>query len=94
MRECREETGWDVAVTGLFGSYSDPVTQVHRYDSTREVHFFDVVLSAALGERVGSPDRSAAACSEQERLRRRLVHGDGCSHDGVGGRHAQVVQEG
>ena len=28
-RECVEETGWTVRVTGLFGIYSDPQSQRH-----------------------------------------------------------------
>lgn len=34
-RECREETGWAVAVTGLYGVYSDPSTQMHCYRDGR-----------------------------------------------------------
>jgi 8-oxo-dGTP pyrophosphatase MutT (NUDIX family) len=31
LRECREETGWDISLRGLLGIYSDPATQVHRW---------------------------------------------------------------
>ena len=55
-RECLEETGWQVAVTGVLGVYSDPATQVHRYADGRLVHLFGVVLLAAAEVRVGVPD--------------------------------------
>ena len=55
-RECREETGWDVAVTGVFGVYSDPVTQIHRYGDGRLVHFVGVVFLAAAQTQIGVPD--------------------------------------
>jgi 8-oxo-dGTP diphosphatase len=55
-RECREETGWEVEVTSVFGVYSDPATQIHRYGTGRLVHFFGVVFLAAAHEQVGVPD--------------------------------------
>ena len=58
-RECREETGWDVDVTGVFGVYSDPSTQVHRYGDGRLVHFFGAVLLAAARCQVGVPGHEA-----------------------------------
>jgi 8-oxo-dGTP diphosphatase len=47
LRECREETGWEVTVTGLWGVYSDPSTQVHGYPDGRRVHFFGAVFLAS-----------------------------------------------
>jgi 8-oxo-dGTP diphosphatase len=47
LRECREETGWDVRLDGLLGVYSDPATQTHRYPSGDAVHFIGVVFLAS-----------------------------------------------
>lgn len=47
-RECLEETGWTVRVTGLFGIYSDPQTQRHTYPSGQQVQFLGVVFTAEL----------------------------------------------
>jgi len=60
-RECREETGWLVRVTGLFGAYSDPRSQMHVYPDGRGVHFFGVVLAAEVAEEVGRPDDEVVA---------------------------------
>lgn len=51
-RECREGTGGDFEVTDLFGVYSDPATQVHRYADGRLVHFLDTVLLATASDQV------------------------------------------
>ena len=59
VRECREETGWSVRVTGLLGLYSDPATQLHTYPDGDHVHFVGVVLTAELERRVGSRDGEA-----------------------------------
>jgi 8-oxo-dGTP diphosphatase len=56
VRECQEETGWDVAVTGVFGAYSDPETQTFTYASGRRVQFFGVVFLATALQQVGTPD--------------------------------------
>ncbi len=45
-RECLEETGWTVRVTGVLGLYSDPETQTHTYPSGERVHFVGVVFTA------------------------------------------------
>lgn len=55
-RECLEETGWLVEVTGVFGVYSDPATQMHVYPSGTRVHFVGVVFAVAVTEQVGRPD--------------------------------------
>jgi 8-oxo-dGTP diphosphatase len=55
-RECLEETGWQVHITGLFGVYSDPQSQMHAYPNGRRVHFVGVVFSAEVVEQVGRPD--------------------------------------
>jgi len=61
VRECREETGWLIRVTGLFGAYSDPRSQVHVYPDGRRFHFFGVVFTAAVTQEVGSPDDEVMA---------------------------------
>lgn len=62
-RECREETGWRVSVTGLYGVYSYPATQTHRYSDGRRAHFFGVVFLATLVEQVEDPDDEVAVSS-------------------------------
>ncbi|NUT34440.1 MAG: NUDIX domain-containing protein [Hamadaea sp.] len=59
IRECREETGWEVALRGLLGIYSEPATQLHRYPSGRAVHFVGVVFLGSPVRRVGEPDGEA-----------------------------------
>ena len=56
VRECREESGWDVRVDGLLGVYSDPATQVHRYPDGAQRHFVGVVVTAVAVRRAGAPD--------------------------------------
>ncbi len=56
LRECREETGWDVAIDGLLGIYSDPATQFHRYPSGNSVHFVGVVFLGSPLRQSGEPD--------------------------------------
>jgi 8-oxo-dGTP diphosphatase len=55
-RECLEESGWLVEVTGVFGVYSDPRTQMHVYPSGNRVHFVGVVFTATATESVGRAD--------------------------------------
>jgi ADP-ribose pyrophosphatase YjhB (NUDIX family) len=55
-RECREETGWSVHVTGLLGVYSDPSEQTHRYPDGNLVAFVGVIFEAKLDEQLGAPD--------------------------------------
>lgn len=59
-RECREETGWDVTVTGLLGVYSDPRPQTHRYPDGRFVQFAGVVFEGRLDSKVGEPDEEVS----------------------------------
>jgi hypothetical protein len=51
-----EESGWLVEVTGVFGVYSDPRTQMHVYPSGNRVHFVGVVFTATATESVGRAD--------------------------------------
>ncbi len=60
VRECREETGWDVSIHGLLGIYSDPATQTHRYPSGRTVHFVGAVFLGSPLHRVFEVDGEAA----------------------------------
>ncbi|TCC00174.1 NUDIX domain-containing protein [Micromonospora zingiberis] len=60
LRECQEETGWQVNLRGLLGVYSDPATQLHRYPSGLLTHFFGVVFLADPRHRVGEPDGEAS----------------------------------
>jgi 8-oxo-dGTP diphosphatase len=59
LRECREETGWVVAVDGLLGIYSDPATQTHQYPTGERVQFAGVVFEGRLLRRAGAPDGEA-----------------------------------
>lgn len=60
-RECREETGWEVAVSGLLGVYSDPATQLHTFPDGRRRHLVGVVFEGTVVRLVGEPDDE---CSE------------------------------
>lgn len=59
VRECLEETGWHVEVSGLLGVYSDPATQVHTYPSGRAYQLVGVVFRARALERTSPLDREA-----------------------------------
>lgn len=59
LRECREETGWEIALHGLLGIYSDPATQIHRYPSGKRVHFVGAVFLGSPLRRVDEPDDEA-----------------------------------
>lgn len=61
VRECLEETGWEVEVTSLLGIYSDPATQTHRYPDGRTVQFYGVVFLATATRLSGFPDGEASA---------------------------------
>ena len=56
VRECFEETGWQVEIRGVFGVYSDPETQIHAYPDGRRVHFVGVVFVAGAVAQVGRSD--------------------------------------
>lgn len=55
-RECQEELGRDVEITGLVGIGSDPRDQIHRYPSGELVHFIGAVLRGRLIDFPGDPD--------------------------------------
>jgi 8-oxo-dGTP diphosphatase len=78
VRECQEETGWQVDVDGLLGVYSEPRTQVHRYPDGRQVHFFGVVFTGTVRRRSTVPDGEATEVGffALDRLPRRLFAPD------------------
>lgn len=55
LRECQEETGWRVRLTGLLGVYSDPANQIHTFPDGRCVQLVGVVLEGVVTERVSQP---------------------------------------
>ena len=56
LRECLEETGWEVASTGLLGVYTDPATNTVTYPNGDRAQFYAVVFEGrAVAER-GAPD--------------------------------------
>lgn len=59
LRECLEETGWDVTLTGLLGLCSEPDSQVHRYPDGHVVHFYGAVFLAAPLSSAGTRDGEA-----------------------------------
>ncbi len=59
VRECWEETGWEVRLDGLLGIYSDPGTQLHRYPGGALRQFVGVVFLATVQTRTGSGDGEA-----------------------------------
>jgi 8-oxo-dGTP pyrophosphatase MutT (NUDIX family) len=59
IRETREETGFEVSVTGLQGIYSEPVDRIVTYDDNGDVrHLVDIVLTARIvaGQLACSPE--------------------------------------
>lgn len=61
VRECGEETGGEIGVQELPGSYSDPTTRVHRYPDGDAVHFFGAVFLAGGVRVVAGVDGEASA---------------------------------
>ena len=55
-RECREELGHEVELTGLVAVLSDPATQTKTYPDGQMVQFVGVVFAGRLGGPVGEPD--------------------------------------
>jgi 8-oxo-dGTP diphosphatase len=55
LRECEEETGWLVSLTGLLGVYSDPQTQLHTYPDGQGCQFVGVVFAADALRQVAAP---------------------------------------
>jgi 8-oxo-dGTP diphosphatase len=60
LRECREETGWEISLHGLLGIYSDPATQTHRYPDGAAAHFLGVVFLGSPLRQAGEPDGEAS----------------------------------
>jgi ADP-ribose pyrophosphatase YjhB (NUDIX family) len=61
LRECLEETGWIARITGIFGVYSNPKSQLHTYPNGQRAHFMSVVFEAELIEKVAQPSNKSAA---------------------------------
>lgn len=61
LRECLEETGWIARITGIFGVYSNPKSQLHIYPNGNRAHFMSVVFEAELVEKVAEPSSESAA---------------------------------
>lgn len=59
VRECLEETGWRVLLTGLLGLYSDPASQTHRYPNGDVVQFYGAVFLGAPASFAGGRDNEA-----------------------------------
>jgi len=57
VRECREETGWLVQLTGRLGIYSEPDSQIHVYPDGCRRHFVGVVFTAKVLQQVTEPGR-------------------------------------
>ena len=55
-RECREELGHDVELTGLVAVLSNPETQTKTYPAGYTVQFLGVVFAGRLGPRIGEGD--------------------------------------
>lgn len=61
IRECLEETGWQVRIVGIFGVYSNPKAQMHIYPNGDREQFMSVVFAAETIERVAEPSNESAA---------------------------------
>lgn len=59
-RECLEETGWTIRVTGVLGLYSDPETQMYTYPSGDRVQFIGAVFTAVAESAGGQRDAEAS----------------------------------
>lgn len=65
VRECLEETGIDVTITGLFGVYSEPHDQVHVYPDGNRIQVVCVAFSAeARGTEVTAVDPMEITAAE------------------------------
>ena len=71
LRETREETGFEVRLTGLQGVYSEPANRVVRYPDNGDVrHLVDIVLTARIvaGQLVCSPESIRVQFFPKDRL--------------------------
>lgn len=55
-REAREESGWDVEITGLLGVYSDPAHMRWTYPNGDQAEFVNVIFEGRLRRQVGEAD--------------------------------------
>jgi ADP-ribose pyrophosphatase YjhB (NUDIX family) len=58
-RECQEESGYEVEVTGLLGVYSDPEHMRWTYPNGDQAEFVSVVFEAHVKKQVSSLDGEA-----------------------------------
>lgn len=56
LRECLEETGWEVASTGLLGVYTGPARSTVTYPNGDRAQFYAIVFEARTIARRGEPD--------------------------------------
>ena len=61
IRECREETGWFVRIVGIFGVYSNPMSQLHIYPNGNREQFMSVIFEAEVVEKIVEPSDESAA---------------------------------
>ncbi len=71
LRECLEETGWIARITGIFGVYSNPKSQLHIYPNGNREQFMSVVFEAEIVEKIAEPSNESATVTffEVEELR-------------------------
>lgn len=58
-RECQEESGYTVEVTGLLGVYSNPQTMRWTYPNGDQAEFVSIVFEARVGKQLGKLDGEA-----------------------------------
>ena len=59
QRECLEESGFEVEVTGLLGVYSNPEQMRWTYPNGDQAEFVSVVFEARIGKQISSLDGEA-----------------------------------
>ena len=59
LREMREETGYEVEVTGLLGIYSEPAQMRWTYPNGDRAEFINTIFEARILEKIGEPDGEA-----------------------------------
>jgi len=61
LRECLEETGWIARIVGIFGVYSNPISQLHIYPDGNREQFMSVVFAAEVVQKVAESSEESAA---------------------------------
>jgi 8-oxo-dGTP pyrophosphatase MutT (NUDIX family) len=62
-RECLEETGWEIEITGLLGVYSDPTQHTVTYPNGDQAQFVATVFEARCIRQVHETDQETLALS-------------------------------